>query len=275
MVRPAGFENESLPVAIWFHGGGNYQGGSADERYNLSFIVQNSVSIGKPFIGVSANYRLSAWGFLFSEQVADSGNTNLGLRDQRLALQWLQENIALFGGDPSKVTIWGESAGALDVGQHLIAYGISTLTSCLWVFNNFNQIIGGRDDKLFRAAIMESGNPVDYKSINGIDFYQPLYDDIVEQAGCSNQTDTLQCLRLVPFEQLNSVLNTTAFDQSFNPVVDGDFIQKFGSTQLAEGAFVHVPIISGANTDEGTMLGANGFNSDAEFLSFLEGNLPP
>ena len=122
---------------------------------------------------------------------------------------------------------------------------------------------------------MESGNPVDYNSINGIDFYQPLYDDIVEQVECSNQTDTLQCLRLVPFEQLNAVLNTTAFDQSFNPVVDGDFIQKFASTQLADGDFVHVPIISGANTDEGTLLGANGINSDAEFLSFLEGKSPP
>ena len=119
MVRPAGFGNESLPIAVWFHGGGNYEGGSADKRYNLSFIVHNAVSIGKSFIGVSVNYRLSVWGFLFSEQVAGSGNMNLGLRDQRLTLHWLQDNIAAFGG----VTIWGESAGALDVGQHLIAYG--------------------------------------------------------------------------------------------------------------------------------------------------------
>lgn len=109
-------------------------GGSADERYNLSFIVQNSVSIGKPVIGVSANYRLSAWGFLFSEEVAGSGNTNLGLRDQRLALHWLQENIAAFGGDPTKVTIWGESAGALDVGLHLVAYGRHQKSSLIFGF---------------------------------------------------------------------------------------------------------------------------------------------
>ena len=73
-------------------------GGAPDQRYNLSFIVQNSVSIGTPMIGVSIGYRLSAWGFLASSEVAGSGNTNMGLRDQRLALHWIQENIAAFGG---------------------------------------------------------------------------------------------------------------------------------------------------------------------------------
>lgn len=98
-------------------------------------------SSGKPFIAVSFNYRLSAWGFLSSQEVVDSGNTNIGLRDQRLALQWVQENIAAFGGDPAKVTIWGESAGGMSVGYHLTAYG-------------------GRDDGLFRGAIMQSGGTI-------------------------------------------------------------------------------------------------------------------
>lgn len=74
-------------------------GGSADRRYNLSFIVENSVALGKPIIGVSINYRLTAWGFLASQEVTNSGNTNLGLRDQRLALHWLQENIGAFNGE--------------------------------------------------------------------------------------------------------------------------------------------------------------------------------
>ena len=82
------------------------QGGSRDRRYNLSFIVENSVEIGKPIIGVSINYRLSGWGFLQSQEVSGSGNTNMGLRDQRLALHWLQENLQAFGGDPSKVTMY-------------------------------------------------------------------------------------------------------------------------------------------------------------------------
>jgi len=74
-------------------------GGSADRRYNLSFIVDNSVALGKPIIGVSINYRLTAWGFLASQAVTNSGNTNLGLRDQRLALHWLQENVGAFNGE--------------------------------------------------------------------------------------------------------------------------------------------------------------------------------
>lgn len=68
-------------------------GGTRDPRYNLSYIVDNSVKNGKPIIAVSIAYRLSAWGFLQSKEVTTSGNTNIGLRDQRLALQWIQENI--------------------------------------------------------------------------------------------------------------------------------------------------------------------------------------
>lgn len=61
--------------------------------------MENAQKIGKPIIGVTINYRLSAWGFLSgSEEVRDTGNLNLGLRDQRLALQWVQENIEAFGG---------------------------------------------------------------------------------------------------------------------------------------------------------------------------------
>lgn len=100
---------------VRIHGGGLFMGGATDERYNLSFIVQNGVEIGRPFIGVSIAYRLSAWGFLQSQEVTGSGNTNLGLRDQRLALHWINENIGAFGGDGSKVTIWGESKTANDI----------------------------------------------------------------------------------------------------------------------------------------------------------------
>ncbi len=100
VIRPAGCSpEEKLPVAFWIHGGGFFQGGGIDQRYNLSFTVENAQKIGKPIIGVSINYRLSAWGFLSgSEEVRDNGNLNLGLRDQRLALQWVQENIEAFGG---------------------------------------------------------------------------------------------------------------------------------------------------------------------------------
>lgn len=97
-------------------------GGSADRRYNLSFIVQNSVDQGTPIIGVSLNYRLSAFGFLAGSEALEAGIANNGFRDQRLALRWVNENIAHFGGDPAKVTIWGESSGAESVSAQVLAY---------------------------------------------------------------------------------------------------------------------------------------------------------
>jgi acetylcholinesterase len=158
----------------------------------------------------------------------------------------------------SQVTIWGESAGAYSVGAHLVAYG-------------------GRDDSLFRAGIMESGNPVNYSPYHDAGFYQPSYSAIVNQTGCNTEIDTLDCLRHLPYAKLNAVLNQTAFTAvtPFQPVIDGDFIQKFTSLQLADGDFVHVPIIDGANTDEGTAFGPRGINTTAEFRAYLSGGANP
>jgi len=73
-------------------------------------------------IGVSLNYRLSVFGFLIGKEAQEAGATNIGLRDQRLALHWIKENIAAFGGAPEKVTIWGESSGAESVAAQVLAY---------------------------------------------------------------------------------------------------------------------------------------------------------
>ena len=72
----------------------------------MSYIVQQSVLNNKPVIGISINYRMAAFGFLYSEEVEAAGAQNLGLRDQRLAMQWVNKHISAFGGDPEKVTIW-------------------------------------------------------------------------------------------------------------------------------------------------------------------------
>ncbi|CCF44192.1 hypothetical protein CH063_13669, partial [Colletotrichum higginsianum] len=108
IVRPAGTKpGDNLPVGLWVHGGSYVNGGSLDPRYNLSYIVQQSVRENKPIIAASINYRLSYWGFLFSQELKDGKAGNLGFRDQRLALRWLRDNIAPFGGSPDKVTVWG------------------------------------------------------------------------------------------------------------------------------------------------------------------------
>jgi len=141
----------------------------------------------------------------------------------------------------------GESAGGSSVGFQLTAYN-------------------GRDDHLFRAAIMESGNPVFYRGFNGSAFYEPLYDALLANVSCTQAIDTLDCLRHVPFAGLNAALNNTNAG-SWNPTVDGDFIQRATSIQLAEGDFVHVPIISGANSDEGTAFSPQGVNTEQDFLN--------
>ncbi|KAH8810799.1 triacylglycerol lipase [Xylogone sp. PMI_703] len=242
VIRPSN-TGDGLPVVVWIHGGGLVMGGSVDRRYNLSFIVQNSVYAETPIIGVSINYRLSGWGFLWGDAVGDAGSGNVGLKDQRLALQWIQENIAAFGGDPSQVTIWGESSGAISIGTHLLAYG-------------------GRDDGLFRAAIMESGGPAGTQFTNNS---LANYKTLLNETGCADDSNSLQCLRKLPFSTLNAVLNNT---QCFSAN------SEIQSTQLRDGRFVKVPILIGTNTDEGSSFGVKGLNTTADFNKAISANGP-
>ena len=251
VIRPSGISSGSkLPVAVWIHGGGGSMGSSLDPRYNLSFIVQQSVEMGKPFVGVSLNYRLQAFGFIFGSTVLKEGVTNLGYRDQRLALYWVQENIASFGGDPSQVTIWGESAGAGSVGAQLLAYG-------------------GRDDKLFRGAIQESGGHISSIRYANASSWDKFYNNITQATNCSNDPDTLACLRKVPVDTLSNVLNSsvTASVPYWGIVVDNDFIVATGTRQLLDGQFVKVPLLHGRNFDEGASFAPKGVNTTDQFLT--------
>ncbi|EED24560.1 extracellular lipase, putative [Talaromyces stipitatus ATCC 10500] len=256
VIRPSSIaEDEKLPVLFWIHGGGFFEGGSKDPRYNQSFVVQRSVEIGKPIIGVSVNYRLSGWGFLWGEEVAKAGVTNLGIRDQRLALHWVQENIAAFGGDPEKVTIHGESAGGASVGTHFIAYE-------------------GRDDGLFRAGIAESGGPTALTYYLNASAWEPNYQKIVDQAGCSNAADTLACLRTVPTEKLSTVFNSSDITPSAMVVIDGDILTESATSLTKQGKFVRAPLLIGTNFDEGTSFGIPGINTTEQFKASLLYNAP-
>ncbi|TDL19967.1 carotenoid ester lipase precursor [Rickenella mellea] len=256
VITPAGAKTtDELPVVAWIFGGGFEVGGSAN--YDGSAIVSRSVALKQPIIFVSMNYRLAAWGFIGGAQVNGAGVSNLGLRDQRLALQWIQKYISAFGGDPSKVTIWGESAGS-------ISASLQMLTN------------GGSSGGLYRAAFLESGSPY---PVGNASLSQPFYDRLVVDAGCATALDTLNCLANVPLAKLTAAINLSPnFFQTLNqpwvPRVDGDFIPETPYKLISAGQVAPVPFVNGDCDDEGTAFSLNFSNitTEAELEAFVSSN---
>lgn len=144
----------------------------------------------------------------------------------------------------------GESAGAMSVGFHLVAYN-------------------GRDDKLFRGAIMQSGNSVQPGPQHGAEHFDDQYQAVIDRANCTGAPDVLDCLRHTPFEVMNAAINTTSAT-GWHAVLDGDIVSGYRSQRHNAGNYVHVPIIIGANNDEGTGLGPMGIDTSDQFLEFLQ-----
>lgn len=227
VIRPTGNFREPLPVLVWIFGGGLYTGSVADPQYNLSGIVKVSQDMGQPIIAVAMNYRLNMYGFMQTPQLLAEGSSNAGLLDQRMALRWVQENIGSFGGDPDRVTVWGESAGAQSIAYQLFSYD-------------------GRDDGLYRAAILESGGPTGAQ-VQNLAYYTSPVENLTRTAGCWTATDQLACLRELSQEELFAAQPS----QVWNPLIDGDFLTAYPSQLIPTGNFVKIPLLTGANTDEG------------------------
>lgn len=117
VYAPSNTTSAPLPVLVWIHGGGY---GEGDATQDLSGLLA-ATSHSNPLVAVSLQYRLGAFGFLASKEVRRRGQLNAGLLDQRAALQWVQRHIGAFGGDPARVTLAGESAGAGSVLLHAVA----------------------------------------------------------------------------------------------------------------------------------------------------------
>ncbi|CCL98520.1 uncharacterized protein FIBRA_00519 [Fibroporia radiculosa] len=248
---------DNLPVIFWIYGGG-FELGSAS-IYDGSLYVERSIDLGEPVIFVSHNYRMNAFGFLAGQEVEEAGLTNVGLRDQRLALEWVNQYISAFGGDPSKVIIWGESAGAFSVAAHL-------------VWNN------GDPAGLFRGAIMESGFPI---ALHNVSEGQPSYDQLVQYTGCANSSDTLDCLRYADYETLQAaialtptIFSYTSLNLAWEPRIDGTIILQNGERYIEQGIYAKVPIIAGDCDDEGTLFSLSNLNitTDDEFLTYIQEN---
>ncbi|KAI1767028.1 sterol esterase [Hypoxylon sp. FL1150] len=241
--RPAGTTSDAkLPVLFWIFGGAFELG--SPQTYDASDLILNGVSQGKPFIFAAVNYRVGGFGFLAGKEILADGASNLGLLDQRMGLEWVQDNIEAFGGDPEKVTIWGESAGAISVFDQMALYGGD---------NTYN------GNKLFRAAIMDSGSAVPALPVNN-SRSQDIYDAVVEAAGCADAADTLDCLRSADYETFLNATNSVPGVLSYNSVAlsyvprpDGVVLPDSPDVLAVNGQYAAVPMIIGDQEDEGTI----------------------
>ena len=255
VFAPTGANADSkLPVYFFLQGGGLE---AAEAHYNGSALIQ---AANMNMITVSITYRVGVFGFLASSEIQKSGSLNVGFRDQRNALQWVQEHISQFGGDPSHVVLGGQSAGAGSVMHHLVA-------------NN------GTDYKLFQAAVMQSQSA---PAVRTVETSQYQYDNITERTGCDTSTDTLACLRGLDAETLLAGVKHDPFPDgaggapvfAFNPVIDNDFVTDLPVQSFSNGQFIKVPTIFGDDTDEGTVFTPHDIKTTQQARSFLKNNFP-
>lgn len=241
--RPSGTkEGDKLPVLYWIFGGGFQLGSSA--MYDASGLLKAGVKMDQPFIFVSVNYRVGGFGFLPGKEVLADGASNLGLMDQRMGLEWVADNIEAFGGDPEKVTIWGESAGSISVMDQMLLYG-------------GNITYNGKD--LFRGAIMNSGSVIPAEDID-CPKGQAVYDNVVKMADCDGAEDTLECLRETDYTKLLQASNSAPGSFSYNAVAlsyfprpDGVVMTESPDKLVRKGQYASVPFIIGNQEDEGTL----------------------
>ncbi|KAF8334773.1 Alpha/Beta hydrolase protein [Cantharellus anzutake] len=254
VFRPSNLpRSANLPVMVWIYGGSFTTG--ASQTFNGTEIVRQSVFLNESVIFVSFNYRLNAFGFLGSPELADptTGTLNAGLYDMIGALKWVQENIGAFGGNKDRVTVFGESAGAMGIGSLLVAGGGQY----------------AKEHNLFHGAIMESGFPAGIPAPIVSDLL-PWTSIFVAAAGCPpSNSSIISCLRSKSSEALYRAslvtLNATHSAFPFNRVVDGFFFKEGGAAEeVRRGNVATVPVITGCNLDEGTQFIPHTFNTSDE-----------
>ncbi|EIW83910.1 alpha beta-hydrolase [Coniophora puteana RWD-64-598 SS2] len=262
--RPNGTSLDAkLPVLVWHYGGAYMIGAASDPSYNPTRIISQSVSMGKPLIFVSVNYRVNTFGFLASSDIPPE-DLNAGFWDIHAALEFVQENIASFGGDPSKVTIWGQSAGAGAVEAQLLF----TPTPAP-----------------FRAVIADSSTGPMKNAPYAYQYDKPgePYYRLLEATNCTAGPTSVACLQKLPYEVLanisNAMIDNTLNQQLWQPSIGpaGSFMPERPSERILSGNFPNLPYLGGTNLNEGTLFSQSVFNlslpsseQTAAFDSFIE-----
>lgn len=217
------FPVEKAPVMVWIHGGSFTRGAGSVPTYDGAKLAQKGVVL------VTINYRLNIFGFLSHPQLtAEQGGSsgNYGLLDQISALRWVNDNIALFGGDPERVTIFGESAGSSAV-NYLLS---SPLAAGL-----FSQAIGQSGGSLSPQEELIDGHAVG--------------EELFTAAGVEN----IAALRALPTEKVQSLFSDfEAQGKRIRPLVDGRVVPEQTLALFKRGAYNKVPSLVGYNKDEST-----------------------
>ena len=213
---------EPRPVLVWIHGGG-FVNGSGD-IYNARRLAGRG-----DIVVVTMNYRLGALGFLAHPALGLPGDVgNYGLADQQAALRWVHDNIAGFGGDPDKVTIAGESAGAMSVCDHLVAPD---------------------SEGLFSAAIIQSGPCAAQYDLPTAEQTSERY---AAEVGCGDRATAAACLRALPAERLQRpvLYDRIGTEQLSGPVTGTKSLPVDPMTAAAQGRAARVPVLIGTTADE-------------------------
>ncbi|GKZ35832.1 hypothetical protein AbraIFM66950_006630 [Aspergillus brasiliensis] len=258
--------SDRLPVLAWIYGGGDTIGQIYDSAYDPSLLVYGAAQKDVPVIFVAMNYRLGIFGFASSHALHESDSLNAGLLDQRLALWWIQDHIAAFGGDPDRVTIFGESDGATGVGLQITAYG------------------GKNDSKVpFQRAIMESGGATadTGTSTNSSGKHTATLTNL---ANCTapSSSEELECLRRLPMKTLLSTayayeisLNSMGGMGVFIPTSPSSFIPDSPSNLLRTGQFArNIDLISGWCENDGAFFTPTDLNSSSAIAAYLQDSYP-
>ncbi|EKG17208.1 Carboxylesterase type B [Macrophomina phaseolina MS6] len=266
IARPAGTEAGSgLPVMVYIYGGGLFTGHINERTNEPDALVAESVANRLPVVYVAMNYRLNIFGFALSEALGNN-SLNVGLKDQRLALEWVQENIEYFGGDPKRVTIFGQSSGGLSVGLQVLAYG-------------------GTRPVPFQAAIMQS-TALEPTSASNLTL--SAFNSVAALTNCTSPSNpdpqsatTLSCLRALPFTDLLAATiadhdskSTTTDGDIWLPTTDHDFLPAASSTLTLTGAFPRIPLLIGWTEDDATLFTPRTITTPTDTAAFLSARWP-